>query len=94
MWRTSSTSTATGPCCSSAATGATQFVQGLGTLENIGRVQTLHLLTQTGRIARDLAKVEKTPDAWENKFYAALEDFKYLPAGRIVAGAGTARRRG
>ncbi|QBF33049.1 adenosylcobalamin-dependent ribonucleoside-diphosphate reductase [Thalassococcus sp. S3] len=43
------------------------------------------------RIARDLAKVEKDPDHWEGEFYAALEDFKYLPAGRITAGAGTAR---
>ncbi|MCH2251288.1 MAG: adenosylcobalamin-dependent ribonucleoside-diphosphate reductase [Cognatishimia sp.] len=44
------------------------------------------------RIARDLAKVEKDPSAWEDKFYSALEDFKYLPAGRITAGAGTARQ--
>ncbi len=44
------------------------------------------------RIARDLARVEKDPETWEEKFYAALEDFKYLPAGRITAGAGTARR--
>ncbi len=43
------------------------------------------------RIARDLAKVEKDPATWEEKFYGALEDFKYLPAGRITAGAGTAR---
>ena len=43
------------------------------------------------RIAKDLAKVEATPEAWEGKFYEALEDFKYLPAGRITAGAGTAR---
>ena len=43
------------------------------------------------RIARALAVVEKGPGAWEDKFYAALEDFKYLPAGRITAGAGTAR---
>ncbi len=44
------------------------------------------------RIARDLAQVEKNPEEWEKPFYAALEDFKYLPAGRITAGAGTARR--
>ena len=43
------------------------------------------------RIARDLAKVEKEPEVWEDRFYAALEDFKFLPAGRITAGAGTAR---
>ncbi|WP_319546557.1 adenosylcobalamin-dependent ribonucleoside-diphosphate reductase [Ruegeria conchae] len=44
------------------------------------------------RIARDLARVEQDPARWEEKFYTALEDFKYLPAGRITAGAGTARQ--
>ena len=43
------------------------------------------------RIARALASVETEPDPWEERFYAALEDFKYLPAGRITAGAGTDR---
>jgi ribonucleoside-diphosphate reductase alpha chain len=44
------------------------------------------------RIARDLAQVEDNKDSWEETFFEALEDFKYLPAGRITAGAGTARR--
>jgi len=43
------------------------------------------------RVARDLASVEAEPGAWEDKFYAALEDFRFLPAGRILAGAGTGR---
>ena len=43
------------------------------------------------RIARALAVVEKEPDVWEGRFYNALEDFKFLPAGRITAGAGTGR---
>ncbi|MCU0816460.1 MAG: adenosylcobalamin-dependent ribonucleoside-diphosphate reductase [Cypionkella sp.] len=43
------------------------------------------------RIARALAEVEKDPALWEDRFYRALEDFKYLPAGRITAGAGTGR---
>ena len=43
------------------------------------------------RIARALASVEHDTAEWEDRFYTALEDFKYLPAGRIVAGAGTAR---
>ena len=43
------------------------------------------------RIARALAVVEKDPAQWEEKFYAALEGFKFLPAGRITAGAGTGR---
>lgn len=43
------------------------------------------------RIARALASVEKDPEMWEARFYAALEDFRFLPAGRITAGAGTGR---
>ncbi|MFA8388086.1 MAG: adenosylcobalamin-dependent ribonucleoside-diphosphate reductase [Pelagibaca sp.] len=43
------------------------------------------------RIARALAEVEAEPQVWEDRFYDALSDFKYLPAGRITAGAGTAR---
>lgn len=40
------------------------------------------------RIARSLAASEPAQEA---RFYDALEDFKYLPAGRITAGAGTGR---
>ena len=43
------------------------------------------------RVAKALAKVEKEPLFWEKEFYSALEDFKFLPAGRILAGAGTGR---
>ncbi|WP_323771680.1 adenosylcobalamin-dependent ribonucleoside-diphosphate reductase [Antarctobacter sp.] len=43
------------------------------------------------RIARSLASVETDPALWEERFYDALEDFRYLPAGRITAGAGTNR---
>uniref|UniRef100_UPI0035B37D2D adenosylcobalamin-dependent ribonucleoside-diphosphate reductase n=1 Tax=Tabrizicola sp. TaxID=2005166 RepID=UPI0035B37D2D len=44
------------------------------------------------RIARALAEVEKDPAKWEDEFYAALEGFRFLPAGRITAGAGTGRQ--
>lgn len=44
------------------------------------------------RVARALAAVEKDPAHWEELFYSALEDFRYLPAGRIIAGAGTRRK--
>ena len=44
------------------------------------------------RIARALASVEADPAHWEQKFYDALDDVKYLPAGRITAGAGTGRK--
>jgi ribonucleoside-diphosphate reductase alpha chain len=43
------------------------------------------------RIARALAEVEADPAMWEAAFYEALEGFKFLPAGRITAGAGTGR---
>ncbi len=43
------------------------------------------------RIARALATTETDPAQWEPRFYAALEGFKFLPAGRITAGAGTGR---
>jgi ribonucleoside-diphosphate reductase alpha chain len=43
------------------------------------------------RIARALAEVETEPKVWEERFYAALSGFKFLPAGRITAGAGTGR---
>lgn len=43
------------------------------------------------RVARDLAQVEVNPAEWEDRFHAALQDFRFLPAGRILAGAGTGR---
>ncbi|TDL81366.1 adenosylcobalamin-dependent ribonucleoside-diphosphate reductase [Palleronia sediminis] len=43
------------------------------------------------RIARATAAPEANPALWEGRFYDALEDFRFLPAGRIVAGAGTGR---
>ncbi len=45
------------------------------------------------RIARTLAGVEKDNwSQWEQRFYEALRDFRFLPGGRIQAGAGTGRR--
>ena len=44
------------------------------------------------RVAQALASVEAEPARWEAAFYRALEGFKFLPAGRILAGAGTERR--
>lgn len=44
------------------------------------------------RVAKGIARVEKTPQdkkKWEKKFYEVMEDFKFLPGGRILAGAGT-----
>jgi ribonucleoside-diphosphate reductase alpha chain len=45
------------------------------------------------RVARALAAVEPNDRAaWERKFTDALADFRFLPGGRILAGAGTRRR--
>ena len=45
------------------------------------------------RIARALAAVEPKDNAlWEDRFFSILQDFKFLPGGRIQAGAGTARK--
>ena len=44
------------------------------------------------RVARALAAVEAEPEHWEPEFYGALEGFKFLPAGRILAGAGAERQ--
>ncbi len=44
------------------------------------------------RIARALSAVESRDQTlWERRFFDVLKDFKFLPGGRIQAGAGTAR---
>ncbi len=43
------------------------------------------------RIADTLASQESEPAQWAERFYSALKDFQFLPAGRIIAGAGTGR---
>lgn len=45
------------------------------------------------RIARSLAAAEtRDQPQWEQRFLEALSDFRFLPGGRIYAGAGTRRR--
>lgn len=44
------------------------------------------------RVAASLAEAEDNPEAWEQSFYDAMDDFKFLPAGRILSGAGSKRR--
>lgn len=44
------------------------------------------------RVAKNLAAIEKTEAesiVAENKFYEAMEDFKFVPGGRILSGAGS-----
>ncbi len=44
------------------------------------------------RVAQALAAAEPNPAQWQPVFEAALADFRFLPAGRILAGAGSARK--
>ena len=44
------------------------------------------------RVADTLAEPEKERQYWAERFYQALQGFEFLPAGRIIAGAGTARK--
>jgi ribonucleoside-diphosphate reductase alpha chain len=44
------------------------------------------------RVARALAHTEPEPRHWEQRFFEALQDFRFLPAGRILSGAGSDRR--
>jgi ribonucleoside-diphosphate reductase alpha chain len=43
------------------------------------------------RVARALAAPERDPELWAARFHEALDGFKFLPAGRVIAGAGTGR---
>jgi ribonucleoside-diphosphate reductase alpha chain len=44
------------------------------------------------RVARSLASAEQDSGHWEERFFQALDGFRFLPAGRIIAGAGAERR--
>ena len=44
------------------------------------------------RVARGIAQAEKNKklkSKWEEKYYKAMDDFKFVPGGRILSGAGT-----
>ncbi len=43
------------------------------------------------RVARALAEPESAPGLWAGRFQNLLTGFQFLPAGRILAGAGTGR---
>ncbi|SCZ55533.1 adenosylcobalamin-dependent ribonucleoside-diphosphate reductase [Thiohalomonas denitrificans] len=44
------------------------------------------------RVARSLSASEVEPLKWEERFYGILEDFRFLPGGRILAGTGTQKQ--
>jgi len=56
--------------------------------------QPEHAITDTWRrVAHTLASIEReNAPAWEEEFLGILQEFKFLPSGRILAGAGTAHK--
>jgi len=45
------------------------------------------------RVAQAIAQAETSErERWAERFYALLDDFRFLPGGRILAGAGTGHR--
>jgi len=40
------------------------------------------------RLAGAMAALEETPEVWEDRFYTILHDFRFVPGGRIMHGAG------
>lgn len=44
------------------------------------------------RVAGAVAAIENDQDAWQQAFYDILSDYRFLPGGRILAGAGTGKR--
>ena len=44
------------------------------------------------RVARSVAALERDPARWQRSFRRLLEGFRFLPAGRILAGAGVSRQ--
>jgi ribonucleoside-diphosphate reductase alpha chain len=53
----------------------------------------LRITDTWARVAKALAEAEKPEvrKVWEERFYAALEDFRFITAGRTLSGAGTGR---
>ena len=62
------------------------------TIEHIDKPLELVPEQMFDRIAKHIASVEKTESKkteWEDKFRKLMDDWKYVPAGRIFTGAGT-----
>ncbi len=62
------------------------------TIEHVDKPLELVPEQMFDRIARHIASVEKTAskqDEWQEKFRKLMDDWKYVPAGRIFTGAGT-----
>jgi ribonucleoside-diphosphate reductase alpha chain len=62
------------------------------TIEHVDKPLETSPAQMMDRVARGIASAEKTPKKqteWTANFRAILDDFKFVPAGRILAAAGT-----
>ena len=63
--------------------------------DKTGRIVELTPEDMWRRVAREIASPEKTKELkkeWEDNFYWLLSNFKFIPGGRILFGAGQNRR--
>ena len=59
--------------------------------DSYGRPKDHTLVETWDRVARALSQMEMSSDFYHKVFLDALQDFKFLPGGRIIAGAGSGR---
>src|SRR5690349_1610850 len=59
---------------------------------NVSGVAETCLEDSWRRVASAVAAVERDSEGWAARFLDVLQDFRFLPGGRILAGAGTTRQ--
>ncbi|MFO7276494.1 MAG: adenosylcobalamin-dependent ribonucleoside-diphosphate reductase [Pseudomonadota bacterium] len=74
------------------STEISQFVWATRYRDRDAAVPERDLTDTMRRAARAVASVERDPEAWEPRFFSELSSLRFLPGGRILAGAGVARR--
>jgi len=71
------------------------FIEKYALKDRQGRLLEKHPPEMWRRVARELASVERDEEQrrlWEERFYWLLEDFRFVPGGRIMFGAGNPRK--
>lgn len=58
-------------------------------IEAVDKPLELCITDMYSRVAKGIASVEENPKVWEAEFYSILADQDFVPAGRILAAAGT-----
>lgn len=74
------------------STDISQFVWATRYRDRDAAVPERDLTDTLRRVARAVASVESDPATWETRFFGVLSSLRFLPGGRILAGAGVARR--